>query len=322
MNEFDLIRRYLGPLASSGGARGLLDDAAVWTPPAGSNLVIVADTIVEGVHFLSSEAHDWVAARALRVNLSDIAAKGARPEAYLLCITWPKSAQERDFALFAEGLARDQVGFGLTLLGGDTTRANGPLTVSVTVFGIEPVAGSPSRAGAQAGDDVYVSGTIGDAGLGLALARREEIRSDEAAELVQRYRRPEPKLALGVAIAPFATASIDVSDGLVADLGHIATASDVDVLIGLKDVPFSQAALNQSNFDPVRAITAGDDYEIAFTAPPERRGDVAAAALSSDTPITRIGHVERCADGSTGEVRCRAGDGELIKISTSGFSHF
>ncbi|CAN0567863.1 unnamed protein product, partial [Laminaria digitata] len=224
IDEFDLIARYFAPLARDmPGAMGLLDDAAVLRPAEGCELVVSADAIVAGVHFLETSTPFEIAQRALRVNLSDIAAKGAIPLGYTLTVQLPETINEAWLADFAAGLSSDQQEFGFGLLGGDTTRTPGPLTLSINIFGQSVVNKVIKRSGALSGDDVYVTGTIGDAFLGLALEKGDvSARIDEdRAALIDRFRLPQPRVALGAKLVGYAGASADVSDGLIADLGHI-----------------------------------------------------------------------------------------------------
>ena len=278
-NEFDIIARHFAPLAAAPGARGLIDDAALL-----GGYVVTTDAIVEGVHFLPDDPLDLVARKALRVNLSDLAAKGARPLHYLLTLAWPKARSANDIATLAAGLAQDQAEFGVTLLGGDTVSTPGPLTLSITALG---AAGerTPARAGAMAGDDLWVTGSIGDAGLGLAALRGGAF--DDADYLIGRYRLPQPRVDLATPVAAIASAAMDVSDGLLADAAKLAEASGVAIDIDLAAIPVSAAAARWLEDEPegrTRLAGFGDDYEILFAASPAY---AAAAALFA----TRIGGV-------------------------------
>ncbi len=278
MDEFAFID-LLRPLASSPEARGLLDDAAVIPSRDGFDLVVSKDVVVEGVHFLPDDPLDLIARKLLRVNLSDLAAKGAEPYAYLLAVAWSGRCDAADRAAYVEGLRVDQKRYGLTLLGGDTVSTPGPLLASVTILGWVPAGRAVSRAGASVGDGVWVTGPIGDGWLGLKAARGELVSDRVAA----RYRLPEPRTDLAVLVRETATASADVSDGLLADAGRIAAASGVGVRVRLEDVPVS--ADGRAWGDPLALATGGDDYEIVFTAPADasigwatRIGDVIDAA--------------------------------------------
>lgn len=323
--EFDLIARYFAPLSGGEpGAFGLTDDAAVLLD---TDFVVTKDLLVEGVHFPVGEARDLVARKALRVNLSDLAAKGARPFGYFLGCVWPTGTTEADVAAFAAGLRTDQSVYKCTLLGGDTTahvKKAAPLTVSVTMLGLGPRDGIIRRTGARAGDDVYLSGTIGDAGLGLrALARRSGIAEADRGALLARYQLPMPRLSLGGALAGVASAAIDVSDGLLADAGHVAGASGVRLDLSASRLPVSPMAARwrdgEADHDAATTFlaSAGDDYEILFTAPPERRRSIEMAGQVTKTPVARIGVVR------TGEgVRLLRDDGSIVRVERTGFDHF
>lgn len=295
MDEFGLIAKYLKPLAKAPGAFGLADDAAAIAVPAGNELIITKDAILADVHFLATDPLDLVAKKLMRVNISDLAAKGARPLGYLLACCWPKSTKEADVAAFARGLAEDQSAYGLSLLGGDTTPTPGPLTLSLTALGLCPRGQMVHRSGARPGDRVFVTGTIGDAGLGLKIAQGEKLGLGEAdAEyLIGRYRLPEPRLEFALAARSLMLASIDVSDGLIMDAGHIAETSGARIRIDAAKLPLSPAAAAwiDSGGAPAFLATAGDDYEICFTAPPAAVPRLMGIAAKSKTQLTEIGEV-------------------------------
>jgi thiamine-monophosphate kinase len=312
--EFALITQVFAPLASHASALGLSDDACLLQPPAGCDVVVTTDALVEGVHFLSGDPPASIAKKSLRVNLSDLAAKGAEPLGYLLALSLPDRLTLDWIQQFADGLSADQQLFGVPLLGGDTTRTPGPLTIAITALGQVSHGGMIRRAGAVPGDGVYVSGTIGDAGAGLALLTQAQ----DTGPLVDRYRMPSPRLALGRALRGVASASIDVSDGLLADLGHIADVSQVRIVVEAGRVPCSAALKvlwGDSNDAVVRAATAGDDYEIAFTAGSETQA--AEASVRSGIPVTRIGCVEKGAG-----IALVQADGREIPVPRPGFTHF
>lgn len=325
IGEFELIARYFAPLAEGEpAALGLVDDAAVLPPPPGRELVLTADAMVSGVHFLPDDPAGSVARKLLRVNLSDLAAMGAVPLGYLLTCTWPKTTEESWVAAFAEGLARDQESFAVPLLGGDMTSTTGPLTLSLTAIGHVAPGSALRRSGARAGDRIYVSGTVGDGALGLLLlsGRLDGLSEQARQHLTQRFRLPAPRLALGRALSEgaLATACLDVSDGLVADLGHIAECSRLAARIEAERVPLSEAAQDALSVDLElfpRLLTGGDDYELCFTVAPERGAAVDALARDLGLRLTDIGCM---IEGEGVEVLDR--DGQALTLSRTGWTHF
>lgn len=314
-SEFALIAELFAPLAESPGAFGLTDDAAVIAPPSGHELVITTDALVEGVHFRSDDPPASIAKKALRVNLSDLAAKGADTVGYLLALSLPRTRDMNWSRAFAVGLKEDQNAFDVSLYGGDTTSTPGPLTISITAFGFAPVGAMIRRAGAKPGDIVYVSGTVGDAGGGLDVLKSG---AEGHVYLVERYRQPSPRMKLGRALRGIASAALDVSDGLLADLGHIADVSGVRVEIEAAHIPLSWELRALWGSDcAVRAATCGDDYEIAFTVPEAKRASAEEAAWHARTPITAIGRV---AEGR-GVVLLDEAARE-IPVSRAGYTHF
>ncbi|MEQ1754349.1 MAG: thiamine-phosphate kinase [Micropepsaceae bacterium] len=321
--EFDLIERYLAPLAK--GERGaflLKDDAAVLSPRPAHEFVLTADCVVEGIHFLRNDPPADVARKALRVNLSDLAAKGARPRAYLMTTAWPAWVDEQWVKEFASGLAADQLAFGIHLIGGDTVSTPGPLSISITAIGEVRRGKMLKRSGARSGDDIWVTGTIGDAGLGLAVSK-ETVRSTAAAErfFLNRYRIPVPRCELGVRLGAIAHACIDVSDGLVADAGHLSEVSGVGIEISSADVPVSDAAralLGSAEVSIEFLLTCGDDYELAFAAPPSTERRLRSLSRRLGVAITKIGKCRKKGAGVT----VLAEDGRLLQFARSGFTHF
>jgi thiamine-monophosphate kinase len=294
MDEFDLIRRYFAPLATSPGADGLRDDVAeVARLEDGTRLIATKDAIVEGIHFLPSDPLDTVARKLVRVNVSDIIAKGARPDGALLALIWPKGRAAQDLESFAAALGADLEHWGAHLLGGDTTGTDGPLTLSLTLFGRCGARGPVRRSGARPGDDVWVSGTIGDGWLGLQAAKGAfgALNEQDRAFLTARYRVPAPPpLAVADLVLMHASASVDVSDGLAADAGHIAEASSVGIVVRTTDVPLSAAGrgfLTNPKADLMALLTGGDDYQTLFTAPWSARDAIAGSGLD----VSRIGKV-------------------------------
>lgn len=307
MDEFGIIARYFAPLAGE-GAFGLTDDAALVAVPEGMELVVTTDCVSEGVDFFAFDPPAAIAQKALRVNLSDLAAKGAVPSGYLLNLTLPTSTTEDWLAAFAQGLAADQRTFGLALLGGDMGATDGPLSIAITAFGLVPKGGMVRRNGARVGDHVYVTGTIGESGAGLALYRQESpalSRADQEV-LVARYRLPQPPVAFAAALRGIAHAAIDVSDGLMADLGHVAKASGVRVVVEGEHVPLSAPVRALWGENAVKhAVTAGDDYQIAFTGAPGLEG-----------PFTPIGRV------TEGAGAVLTWKGREVLLSQPGYRHF
>jgi thiamine-monophosphate kinase len=321
MNEFALIAKYFRPLATSPGAFALEDDAAAITVPAGDELIITADAIIEGTHFLSQDPIASVAKKLLRVNLSDLAAKGARPLGYLLACLWRRGTAEAAIAEFARGLGEDQAHYGLALLGGDTTASDGPTAFSLTALGLAAKGEMIRRSGARPGDAVFLTGTLGDAGLGLRVLQGETIAGDKMHHgfLTQRFRLPEPRLAFMLAAREHIHSAIDVSDGLMADAGHIAETSGARLVIEVQPLPVSAAAAAWLAAGGERAVlaTAGDDYEVCFTAPSTKAPALRAAADASHTRLTEVGHVE----AGNGAVLVGE-DGREIPLARAGYRHF
>ena len=326
--EFELIARYFAPLARGfPGAFGLLDDAAVIAPPPGHELVAKTDAIVGGVHFLHDDPPDLIARKALRANLSDLAAKGAVPRAYMLDIMLPKTVTEEWIAAFARGLAEDQHEYGVHLIGGDTDSTPGPVTIAIMAFGDVATGRMLRRGGARAGDTVFVTGTIGDAALGLAVLRGKlaSLDTNAADFLVDRYRLPRPRVRLGPRLIGMANAALDVSDGLLADLGHLCEASELSAVIEAPRVPLSTAAravLATDSGHITTVLTGGDDYEILFTAPPEAVSELADLSRTLDVPITTIGRMRSSSIGKQSQITVLDESGEPLVFDRSGWTHF
>jgi thiamine-monophosphate kinase len=308
--EFQIVARHFRPLAGLAGL-GLGDDAAVLAPPPGRELVMAADAMVEAVHFLPDDPPDLVARKLLRTNLSDLAAMGAEPLGYLLTLSVPKDTEETWFAGFAAGLAQDQAEYGLSLLGGDTTGTSGPKVLSLTIVGTVAPGCAVRRDGARPGDGVWVSGTIGDAALGLLAARGE--LDDPGGVLAGRYRLPQPRLSLGRALHGRVHAAMDVSDGLVQDLAHLCRAAGLGAVVEAGLVPLSGPARAAGRL--ALCLTGGDDYELLMAAP-----DDAAEALrrESRVAITRIGWFE----SGPPVVRVLGPDGAAMSLGRLGWDHF
>lgn len=320
--EFETIERLLRPLAHPEYARGLSDDVAVLPSRAGFDLVLTQDAVVEGVHFLPDDPLETVAQKLLRVNLSDLAAKGADAFGYLLTCAWSPRCGWPERMAFCDGLRADQKEFGIALLGGDTVSMPGPLTFSATLLGWVPKGRAVARAGARPGDLLFVTGTIGDGRLGLLAAQgRLPLEDDRVAALADRYRRPSPRHDFADAIRAHAVAAVDVSDGLIADVGRIASASGVAAELDLERLPLSAAAdaWFQGRVDPEGALidlaTGGDDYEIAFAAPPSAEAALRREADRIHLRLTRMG---RFVAGSGVAARWA---GRAVPIGKPGWTH-
>ena len=325
--EDELIGRYFRPLATAPGALGLSDDTAFYTPPEGHDLVLTADAIESGIHFLPDDPPETVARKALRVNLSDLAAKGARPAGCLLTLALPDGFGEAWLSPFASGLHSDCDLFACPLYGGDTVRTTGPVWLSVTAFGILPRGTMVRRAGAKPGDRIVVTGTIGDAALGLRMLRdldlfgQWSLSDDEAAHLAGRYRVPQPRNALADAVRALASAAMDVSDGLAGDLAKLCNVSGVSARIEAASLPLSAAARRALAAEPglIEAIaTGGDDYEILTAIPADRLPAYRELASAAAIPVTDIGEI--VAGGAP--VQVIGADGTELTFRRGSFSHF
>jgi thiamine-monophosphate kinase len=319
--EFGVIARVFAPLASHPGAFGLRDDAAKLPQKAGTDLVVTKDAIVEGVHFLPSDPADLVARKLLRVNVSDLAAKGARPAGYFLAVGFPGSGAAAYAAAFGKGLARDNAVYGLQLFGGDTVVTPGPMWFSCTMFGHAPRGRIIRRNGAKPGDDVWVTGTIGDSGAGLALWQGAAKGGGADTEWLKgRYRLPQPPVEFGLGLHGIATAALDVSDGLLQDAGHLAQESSVALQIFLDAIPLSPQNLRASGDSAatrIGAVQAGDDYQILFAAPARKRTTIESLGVRNIVRVTRIG----VATSGKG-VALLDGRGRKIKLARAGYTHF
>jgi len=321
--EFELIMRHFAPLSTAeAGAYGLRDDAASLSVPPGRELVVTKDMMAAGVHFFAEDPAQTIGRKILRANLSDLAAMGATPRAYAMGLALPADMPSNWLEEFAAGLAADQIQFGVTLIGGDTIRAPGALTLSITAFGEVPLGQALLRSTAQVGDDIYVTGTVGDAALGL-LAVEGGLAMLSAAErsaLVSRYHLPQPRTEMGKQLIGLASAAIDISDGLAADLGHLCAASEVGARIEVDAVPLSPAVRTASAADSkllAQVLSGGDDYELLITAPPTVAAELGEAAGNADVTLSRIGALH---DG-TG-VTVTGADGENMNFASAGYSHF
>jgi thiamine-monophosphate kinase len=321
LGEFGRIREYFAPLAGL-GALGLTDDAALLDCPPGYRLVVTVDQLVEGVHFLADDPPHLVARKLIRRNLSDLAAMGATPRHYLVTSALPATHDDEWVRRFAEGLAEDQHRFCVSLLGGDSTSTPGPAALTLTAIGHVAAGREIRRSGARPGDKIWVTGTIGDAYLGLRVLRGDypALAAEHRAALAARYQLPDPRTQLGPDLAGIAHAMIDISDGLIADLGHICETSSVAATVKLARLPLSSAAeAIVAGDEALRAqlATGGDDYELLFTAPAEADDEITSLSQGLGLPITEIGVIE------AGErVRLVDANGREITIDKAGWRHF
>lgn len=320
--EFSRITQYFAPLTQLPGAFNLLDDAAVLKIPPGQELIVTNDSVVAGVHYRGDELGARVAQKLARRNLSDLAAMGADPLAYNLSFAVPQETREEWIESFTRGLMQDQKEFKWSLIGGDSLALPRSSVLGMTAFGLVPEGKAILRSGAQIDDDIYCSGTIGDGFLGLRVSRGEfsEITSSARDFLIERYELPQPRLKLGQGLRNIATAAVDISDGLVADLAHICRASKVGAIVESKLIPLSLPAteiLSQKSSLFSGILSGGDDYELIFTAPPSMRDQIKYLAKNIDLSLTRIG---RIAAGAA--VRILDLRGQELSLSFKGYTHF
>jgi thiamine-monophosphate kinase len=323
--EASLIARHFRPIAKHPGAFMLTDDAAAIAPPPGCDLVMTTDGVIAGVHVFADDPPDLIARKALRMNLSDLAAKGARPLGFLLALSLPAATKQSWIAAFARGLGRDARHFGCPLLGGDTDHTPGPAAVSIAAFGVVPHGKMVRRSTAKIGDVVLVTGTIGDAALGLKLrrnsrlAKRWRLGNADASKLLRRYRLPQPRNALARAVLRYASAAIDISDGLAGDLDKLCRGSKVAIDVDAAQVPLSKAARAALAAQPElmeAVLTGGDDFEIALMVAPRDLAAFRRATKAAGVPITEIGRVRR------GEGARFSQDGKALVFARPAYSHF
>jgi thiamine-monophosphate kinase len=325
--EDRLIARHFRPLATHPGALGLGDDAAVVAVPRGQDLVLTTDGVIEGVHFFADDPPETVAKRALRINLSDLAGKGAEPLGFLLSVALTRAAADGWLKRFVAGLRADVRKFRCPLLGGDTDRTSGPVSVTIAAFGTLPRGTMVRRAGARAGDRIVVSGTIGDAALGLILrrdpaaAKRWGLDRPMRDHLLRRYRVPEPRCALAPALRQYAHGGMDVSDGLAGDLAKLCRASGVGATIDVACLPLSRAARTALAAEPTlidTILTGGDDFEILASVSAGRLDALHRAARAAGVPITAIGRVTR----GRQDARFLDARGKALEFARPSYSHF
>ncbi len=324
--EDRLIARHFRPLATHPGALALVDDAAVLAIPAGHDLVLKTDAVIAGVHFFADDPPEAVARKALRINLSDLAGKGARPLGFLLSIALSR-VSESWLKRFAAGLGADARKYGCPLLGGDTDRTPGLLTVTVAAFGTVPRGTMVLRGGARAGDRIVVTGTIGDAALGVILRRSERAAKRWGLDrrmrehLLRRYLVPEPRNAAAEALRRHANGGMDISDGLAGDLAKMCRASRVDARVDVAQLPLSAAARAALAADPrliEPILTGGDDYEILASVPPRKLESLRRAAKAAGVRITEIGRMTK----GRGKAHLIGADGRELKFRRPSYSHF
>ncbi|MET4388813.1 thiamine-monophosphate kinase [Bradyrhizobium sp. F1.4.3] len=323
--EDSLIARYFKPLATDPGALGLVDDVAI-LQSLGEDIVVTTDAVVEGVHYLATDPPDTIARKALRVNLSDLAAKGAVPAGFVLTLAL-RSKEDAWLRPFADALGEDAKAFACPLLGGDTVSTPGPQMISITAFGRVPRGRMVGRTGARPGDRILVTGTIGDAALGLDVltggAAAGALASDAAASdaLISRYRIPQPRNVLAQAVRDHATAAMDVSDGLAGDLTKLCAASGVSATVDVASVPLSAAAAGLIARDAVcveTLLAGGDDYEVLCTVPPAQSDALIAAGRAAGLAVTAIGTI---VEGGA-RPRFLDGQGQELALKRLSYSHF
>jgi thiamine-monophosphate kinase len=321
------IIRLLAPLSeAAAGAFGLADDCAILRPQLGTELVLKTDPIAEGVHFPADAEPADVGWKALAVNVSDLAAKGADPTAYLLALSFPHAPRRSWVLGFAEGLRQAQEHFGCHLIGGDTDRRPGPVTISITAIGTVPQGGMVRRGTARAGDGLFVSGTLGDAALGLRLSKDPtraaawRLSADMVEHLIGRYRRPQPRLALGSALRAYASAAMDLSDGLAKDLGRMCEASGCGAQVQLADIPLSASAAHVVAAEAgqyAAVLAGGDDYEVLASIPSQSQAAFKQAAAAAGVAVTRIGIMTL-----GNRVDLESADGKVLDLACTGWDHF
>jgi len=325
MNEFDLIERYFAPLAGPEGLR-LKDDTAVFLPKPGHDLLITTDSFVEGVHFPKAMYGADVAERLLRTNLSDIAAKAGKPLGYQLSVSMGADAMEQWIPAFAKGLQTTQDEYGCRLWGGDTTRTDGPAVFSITMIGEVAAESMVQRAGASIGDDIWVTGILGDAKLGCDLVTNQRIEPAPSGEYLfsfeTAYWRPEPAFAYRRILKRFATSAADISDGIMADVAHISKLSESCAALNFDALPFSLGAETwaEAQDNPVQArkilASFGDDYGVVFTSKVESRQAIFDAARTAKLKLTLVGSMQT----GKGSV-CLDVDGQTMDWPQKGYLH-
>ena len=295
MNEFDLIKRYLSPISSM-ESQSLLNDGAVFKPKLDLDYVVSTDTIVEKIHFKGNEPPDLIAKKALRTNLSDLAAMGADPEFYSLAISLPKTNAKNFIKKFAKGLIEDQKEYKIKLLGGDLTCSTDIITITINIIGTVPSGKSISRSNAMENDLLYVTGVLGLSNIGLLNLNKKNNKYSEAK---LKYYLPQPRVKFSASVRDFVSSMIDISDGFIQDCRHLAQLSNLEFVINLENLPISKIDLLSYEEKLNSALIGGDDYELLFTAPPDHKEKIYKIAESNRLQITNIGHVK---NGNNGKV--------------------
>lgn len=326
--ETGIIENYFTPLSDdTEGAFGLLDDAGKIRPPDGQEVVLTTDTIVSGIHYLDDAAPEDIGYKALAVNVSDLCAKGADPAVYLLSLALPSNPDPDWLQALSDGFGAAQDDFSCGLLGGDTVHTTGPVVITVTAAGFVPEGGMVHRFSANESDHVYVTGTIGDAALGLALLSGETARlegmlgSAHSEFLKSRYWRPAPRVDAIAIVRTYASACMDISDGLAGDFGKMCASSGMGGVIQAGRIPLSPAAAACVHEDPVwlkTILSGGDDYELLLTVPPEHTEALELACSSAGVDVTCIGHI--CAAGEA--VTMLDEDKEPVQLDRLSYDHF
>jgi thiamine-monophosphate kinase len=332
IGEQAIIANILEPLTRRHpGALGLADDAALLPVPAGHEIVATMDAIAAGVHFFPNDSPADLGWKALAVNVSDLIAKGAEPHAYLMSLAFPDPPQITWLEQFANGLTQAQQAFGITLVGGDTDRRPGPLSVTITALGFVPAGRMVRRGTAQPGDSLFMTGTLGDSALGLALRGRTSrakgwpMRDTDRDWLEHRYLRPQPRVGIIQALRDHASAAMDISDGLMKDLGRMAKASDVSAIVDADRIPLSDAARAIVSADPDTIdiiATGGDDYEVLASVPPSSAEAFRRDAASAGVIVSEIGTIGQRPEAETDSVTLRKRDGTVRLVARPGYDHF
>ena len=328
--EFDIIRRYFAPLAKGyAGAYDLRDDTARIEVGPDQDMMITTDCLVAGVHFFDTDPPETIATKLVAVNMSDLASMGAKPHVCTLATAWPQGIQSKWIERFAVGLQKAQQQYGFHVIGGDTVATSGPMTLTLTAIGLVTKGRGLLRSTAAGGDLVYVSGTIGDAALGLDLLQDNQVAEsllgqNEHDFLVSRYRQPTARVELGLELAEVASACIDISDGLIADLGHLVEASGLNAEIQLDNIPMSapaQKLISSGLFPQHRIFAGGDDYELLFTVPAGKQEQVSTLLHKNITSLTKIGMITDREEG-VAAIRLLDSNGMDVKLKNTGYRHF